>query len=749
MNGAVERPSEGPRLIGQWPMPCGDAADLASCWSGLDVLGRAQDYVVDTAQRTILFLDILRRRGNAHLEAAARTAPNVLSFEFEILVDGRTLPRPVNYGLVRIVPPPGVNVDPTRRPFIVFDPRAGHGPGIGGMKHDSEIGVALQAGHPCYFVGFLTEPVAGQTIEDVCRAEAHFVQTVVDRHPRADGKPVLIGNCQAGWQVMMMASIVPDLVGPLLLAGAPLSYWAGVRGRNPLRYLGGMLGGTWLTALSGDLGAGIFDGANLVANFENMNPANTYWKKAYNVFSKVDTEAGRFLGFEQWWGSPVLLNAGEMQWIADNLFVGNRLSSGEITTSDGMRVDLRNIRSPIIVFCSWGDDITPPQQALDWVLDLYDTDDEIISGGQTIVYTLHQSIGHLGIFVSGKVATKEHSELIGCMDMIDLMPPGLYEAVITEVDPDIANPELIMGRYLFRLERRKLDDIRALGTNSAEDDLRFATVARLSDVNLGLYRTLLAPAVRAMVTPETAQMMRNLHPHRMRFEAFSDRNPLGQAVAGMAEAVRADRRPAPDDNPFRQLEGAVSTWIETALQTYGVMRDTWEEVLFHSTYGNPFMQAAMGLMANGTGRRREGRDAIREAIAARREAELDAHLAEGGELEALVRALIYINFPNAKVDERSFVVLSQIRAKAPAAARLPFDRIKEVAREQFLIVRRDEERAIAALPNLLPDDKAKRRQLLNAIRLVVEASGKPSPETARRLARIEAMIGAPAPEAVK
>jgi poly(3-hydroxyalkanoate) synthetase len=97
-----------------------------------------------------------------------------------------------------------------------------------------------------------------------------------------------------------------------------------------------------------------------------------------------------------------------MQTIADQLFVGNKLSSGKLRSSNGFRVDLRNIKSPIIVFCSWGDDITPPQQALHWIVDLYDHEDEIVAAGQTIVYCLHQSIGHLGIFVSGKVATKEH-----------------------------------------------------------------------------------------------------------------------------------------------------------------------------------------------------------------------------------------------------------------------------------------------------------------------------------------------------
>jgi len=270
--------------------------------------------------------------------------------------------------------------------------------------------VALAAGHPCYFVGFLPDPVPGQTVEDVCEAEARFVEEVVKLHPNAEGKPCLIGNCQAGWQIMMMAAIHSEKVGPIMLAGSPLSYWTGVHGKNPMRYLGGLLGGTWLTSLAGDLGNGIFDGANLVANFESLHPDNTYWKKIYNVYSKIDTEPPRFLEFEKWWGSPVLLNAGEMQAIADQLFVGNRLTSGDLRCSNGIRIDLRNIHSPIIVFCSWGDDITPPQQALHWILDLYDHEDEIVAAGQTIVYCLHQSIGHLGIFVSGKVATKEHDE---------------------------------------------------------------------------------------------------------------------------------------------------------------------------------------------------------------------------------------------------------------------------------------------------------------------------------------------------
>jgi Protein of unknown function (DUF3141) len=80
------------------------------------------------------------------------------------------LERPVNYILARIVPPADIEIDQRKRPFVVVDPRAGHGPGIGGFKAESEVGAALQAGHPCYIVGFTPDPMPGQTVEDVMRA---------------------------------------------------------------------------------------------------------------------------------------------------------------------------------------------------------------------------------------------------------------------------------------------------------------------------------------------------------------------------------------------------------------------------------------------------------------------------------------------------------------------------------------------------------------------------------------------------
>jgi hypothetical protein len=727
-----------------WPL----GKPPGSGWPGIDIFQQLSDYWVDACQRSILFFDVLRQRGTEHFEHISRKGPNVLSFEFGLVLDGRKFDRPVNYCLVRIVAPTGTETDPLKRPFIVFDPRAGHGPGIGGMKHDSEIGVALEAGHPCYFVGFLPDPVPGQTIEDVCRAEARFVRRVAELHPNAEGKPCLIGNCQAGWQIMMMSAVCPDIVGPIVIPGAPLSYWAGVHGKNPMRYLGGLCGGTWLTSLTGDLGHGIFDGAHLVANFESMNPSNTLWTKDYHLYSHVDAEAERFLEFEKWWGSPVLLNAEEMQFIADELFVGNKLTSGEIFMSDDVRVDLRNIKSPIVVFCSWGDNITPPQQALDWILDLYDSDEALVAGGQTIVYALHQSIGHLGIFVSAKVATKEHEEFARTMDLIDALPPGLYEAVFVEKSPQMVHAELVSGGYLVQFERRGLKDIRAFGGNDQEDDRRFAAVARLSEANQGIYRTFVSPLVRMMTTEQSAEWLRRLHPHRVRFEVFSDKNPWLRPIADLANAVRANRKPVAKDNSFLAAQEAGSDWIVAMLDRYRDMRDQATEAFFLNLYGSPVLQAMVGLRADlTTARLRIGRDVAREAGEAGSIAASESRIEQGGLVEAGLRALLYIgrSASHEAADERVFATLRQLRQRHPESGRLSLGRFKEIVREQYLLLRHDEARALAAIPRLLASDPTKRETVLDAVRQAAEAVGDLPEDAKQRLLRVEAIFRSDVP----
>ena len=697
------------------------------------------EYVIDAMQRTVLFWDVLRQRSKTFEAQRAMSVPTVLSFDSELVLDGHTLERPCNYFLVRIKPPRDVATDPIKRAFVVVDPRAGHGPGIGGFKADSEIGVAVRAGHPCYFIGFTPEPVPDQTIEDIMYAEAAFLEKVIELNPRAEGKPCIIGNCQAGWAVMMLAAVRPELCGPIIVPGAPLSYWAGLKGQNPMRYAGGILGGSWLTALSSDLGNGTFDGGHLVENFENLNPANTYWTKNYNLWSKVDTESERFLDFEKWWGDHVNLNAEEIQWIVDQLFIGNRLATAELTTSDGVRIDLRNIRSPILCFSSEGDNITPPPQALGWIVDLYGSDEDIRANEQTIVYAIHENVGHLGIFVSGGVARKEHQEFTSNIDLIDLLPPGIYEAVLVPKTEGEPGAELASSDWITRFERRTLADVREIVQPDPEDERRFATVQRVSDINLGLYRTLLQPLVQAFSNESTADWLHKLQPADMPYEWFSEKNPFMRQVSDMAELVRDQRIPTSVDNPFLQLQEMFSTMMITALDGWRDLRDQSLEQIFLAVYGNPMLQALVGLQASDEApRRRPGLEPEEIDKINQRVAEIETKIAEGGPREATIRAILYVGMAGLALDERRFAVVRQLRNKRGEGMSL--EEFKNMVREQFFAILLNERAALAAIPHMLPQNTEVRQEALEAVRQVLTATGELVGEKAARMEQVEQLF---------
>jgi len=702
----------------------------------------ATAYLVDAWQRSILTLDVLRERGNQYLEHEKSGSPPVLVFDHEVVVDGRSLEKPANYALVRIKPPAGYPAtDAAMRPFVVIDPRAGHGPGIGGFKMDSEIGIALKFGHPCYFVMFFPQPLPGQTIESVCSAEVAFMRKVRELHPGEDNKPFVIGNCQGGWALMMLAALAPKLVGPILLAGSPISYWAGVRGKNPMRYSGGLLGGTWLASLAGDLGHGKFDGAYLVNNFESMNPANTYWTKLYNLYSKVDTERTRFLEFERWWGGHYLLNKEEMEWIAQNLFVGNKLGAGLVESFDGKhRVDIRNIRSPIVVFASWGDDITPPQQALNWIPDTYRSVEEMRLNGQTIVYCLHEKIGHLGIFVSASVAKKETEQLTGALELIDTLPPGLYEAVITDTTPDMPGLEYVQGRYLIQFHPRAIDDILKLDDGRG-DERAFEVVNRVSQINQGLYETFLSPLVKATSNEAAARLMRDANPARVERWAFSDLNPWMLWVKTMAEAVRANRQPVAPDNPFLKAEQNVSAQIEQALDHYRDLRDDFCERLFKGLYESPWLAAAVGLDQR-RGERRGPLAATWEHDELKRlkRAEIESQMESGTLVDAMARLLLYVGREDKVGDERPFNLLRRMLKETSPEAVPSLAALKAAVKRQAFVLALDEERAIAALPGLAPDMQTRRRGY-EAARKIVRARGEPTPRQMERLRRLANLLG--------
>ncbi len=547
----------------------------------IEIMHNPLAYQRDFFERSILFWDTLRRRANNMIAHERAGMPPLLDFDYETLVDARHFERPVNYALLRItrIGDDCIEdcVDPAKPPVVIVDPRAGQGPGIGGLKRDSEVGMAMHEGYPVYFVSFFPEPCAGQTLADVLHALRRFVEDVVKRHP---GKPpVLYGNCQAGWAVTLLSADCEGLIGPAVLNGSPLSYWAGDPGVNPMRIAGGLLGGVWSAHLLADLNDGRLDGAWLALNFENLQP-EAVWEKYANLFTHVDTERERFLEFERWWNGFYFLSREEIVAIVENLFIGNRLEEGKMRICEGCVADLRRIRNPLVIFASYGDNITPPHQALGWIPVVYKDTGDLKAAGQRIVYLTNPHAGHLGIFVSAKVARFEHRAILESLGEIETLAPGLYEM---KIDNPTDNPDCHKPEYSVRFEERRVEDLRLETPRAA-----FEQVRHLSEVNEQFYKTMISPFVRMASNPWTAAALEWLHPMRTsRYLLSESFSPWMHGVAALARLIEPRRQPLPvgdaDLRREREAIGRVSESIEDGRK----QRDAAEEQIFRMLYDGP------------------------------------------------------------------------------------------------------------------------------------------------------------------
>ncbi len=689
-----------------------------AAWS--DWQKHLSEYIVDAIQRSIIFTDILRKRGNNYIKHIRSGQPPVLTYNYEMILNAKNFNRPANYALVRISERRREDIQPDhidyrtkskdrptkpKRPIVIVDPRAGHGPGIGGSKRDSEIGMALAHGHPVYFILFYTDPIPGQTMADVIEAMEKFMEKVVELHPSADA-PAIIGNCQAGWASALVCADRPDIAGPLVLNGAPLSYWSGVEGVNPMRYKGGLLGGVWVNSFFSDLGNGVFDGANLVLNMELLNPANTFWTKQYNVYSQVDTEEERYLSFERWWGGFFMLNTDEIHYIVRNLFVGNRLERGELELREGQKISLKNIESPILVFASMGDNITPAQQALNWIPRVYSSVEDIKRHGQVIIYIVHKEIGHLGIFVAGSVAKKEHNEIIGNFDMIDFLPPGLYEMVI---EGDIKG-----GKFTSYFAPRTFADIAAYDDGTA-DETDFSVVSKISEANDNMYQLLMRPWVKFWTTELSAEMIRYLHPLRTQRYMFADINPLMRPLKNIASITRQNRKPAAADNPFTAMEKVFSEYVENVLNIYRDYRDLHQEELFQQIYASDWLRCLFPPVQN------EPLKDIPEHEHVDYDKRLQA-MTQGGVAEGLIRIYMATARINQGVKRQHFEIGEEIAKTHKILSKLRPSRFKKIMHEQTAILQADEDKAIKAL-SVLIKDKDDRMEALSIARRLFLADG--------------------------
>ena len=648
-----------------------------------DIASDALAYQLDFAQRMTLFLDTKCRQGDQFIEENRKGLPPVLHFDYEVIFDGRDLDEPVNYALARITPEEGSQIPADARPLVIIDPRAGHGPGIGGFRKESEVGLAMRKNHPVYFILFTQQPVRGQTLAQVFKAHIQFLKVVRMFHPEAE-KPAIIGNCQGGWAAALIAADRPDITGPLILNGSPLSYWAGKDIQNPMRYRGGLFGGVWLASLSADLGNGIFDGAQLVSGFEDLNPANTLWKKDYNLWHDVDTEKERYLFFEKWWNGFVFMTKEEIRFVVRDLFVGNRLEEGKVTGGSGEVVNLKSLRDPIIIFASKGDNITPPEQALGWIERVWGSEEEIRKRGQVIIYLVHGKVGHLGIFVSRNVILREHNELIDSVDLAQYLAPGLYAMVLDDSGE-------------ARFESRRLESLGPSDEGADQMARPFENVRKASEMLEFCYDLWGSPLMKPLGNELTASALREGSPQRQRLYWGSSMNPVMAAAKAWAPWVAENRMEAPESNRFRRLEKAGSDMISASLDCWRDMRDMGFKYLFYTLYDNPLSHMVL----------QEAPDPAMTVPDLQTVTPVDgaehwiARMTEGGFMAGLFRGLVALGSVKKVVDKSQLATMKAFMKGVRQVKAMTLESAREMIREQQALLGFNRELAIHSLPELI------------------------------------------------
>src|SRR5208337_3071121 len=545
-------------------------------------------------------------------------------------------------------------------------------------------------------------------------------------------KPIIVGNCQGGWAVMIMAAANPEISGPLVINGAPLAYWSGRLGENAMRYNGGLLGGALPALYLSDLGDGEFDGAHLVTNFEMLNPGRNYFGKYYDLLAAPERSRASFLEFEKWWGGFHFMNEQEIHWIVENLFIGNKLARHEANLEPGRPIDLKAIRSPIIVFASWGDNITPPQQALNWIVDTYADEHEIKIRGQRIIYMVHDKVGHLGIFVSSSIAKKEHSEVTSTMKTIEALSPGLYEMTI---DDQIG--EGVDAHFTVSFHERKLTDILAIDENDRSDERDFAAVQRFSELGTDLYEIWARPLVQSWITPQVADLLRKAHPARVSRAMFGDANPLMKGVPDQAAKALAERQPADKNNPFLFLE---KLWARSVENTFDLIRD-WRDAAYEASFLGIYSSPLMLRLGEPFAFERTRKDPKLLRFLPEVQAIL-LGVDRGGFEEAVIRMLILMAESRGTVRRDRLERSAKVLGHDEPFASLGAEKRAALIHEQSVIVEFEPDLAIKTLPDLLPD-MADRKRAIGVIEFIAGAIEEMEPGTIQLVQRFHAVLGLP------
>jgi hypothetical protein len=384
-----------------------------------------------------------------------------------------------------------------------------------------------------------------------------------------------------------------------------------------------------------------------------------------------------------------------------------------------------------VVFASKGDNITPPQQALNWIADTFVDEHEIRVRGQRIVYMVHEKVGHLGIFVSSSIARKEHTEVSSTLKTIEALTPGLYEMTIDQQVEDGSGEH-----FLVSFHERKMSDLGAYN-DRREDERHFAAVSRLSELGAQFYDRNLRPLVRSAVPAEVSASLRKNHPARVRRRVFADTNPVMAMVRDAAKKIEQKRQPANSGNPFLTVE---KLWADSIVQTFDFWRDIRDasvELGFFGIYGSP----AMHRFGVAQAYQREQLDP--ESLAHLPEVEaILGRIDRGGYAVAVIRMLIIMAESRGSVRRDRLERSAKVLAREEPFASLGGEKRAALIREQTIAVEYALDRAVATLIDLLPS-REDRQKAIDVVEFIVGSAEEMDPHSIQMLERLRAVLGLP------
>ena len=201
----------------------------------------------------------------------------------------------------------------------------------------------------------------------------------------------LVGLCQGGWLGLMYASLHPNNIRGIVLAGSPIDTDAG---DGAIKSMAHSLPMSFYENLV-RIGGGLISGNVMLAGWKSMKPQEQYFSKYLQLYEHIEDRnyIERTKKFEAWYENVYDLPGAYYLETIKRIFKENQLVKGQFI-AQGKLISLKHISCPVYMLAGTKDEITPVAQ-------IFNTEKYLGTPHKNVYKKLTDS-GHLGLFMGSK-----------------------------------------------------------------------------------------------------------------------------------------------------------------------------------------------------------------------------------------------------------------------------------------------------------------------------------------------------------